>query len=77
MAVTIPTIRNAKQLGTALARMRKESGLTQSALAERAGIKQPTISEIESSRGNPLQSTFFRILSALDLELTVQRRRPE
>ena len=74
MAANLPSIRNAKQLGTVLARIRKQNELTQSELAERAGIQQPTISEIESAHGNPLMSTFFRLISALDLEITIQRR---
>jgi transcriptional regulator with XRE-family HTH domain len=51
-------------------RLRTQSGLTQSQLAERIGISYPRISEIERQEGNPTLATieklanFFNVSSA-------------
>lgn len=46
-------------------RIRQERGLTQQQLAERAGLKQPRIAEIERSDANPTLLTISRIAHAL------------
>lgn len=46
-------------------RIRQERGLTQQQLAERAGLKQPRIAEIERSDANPTLLTISRIAYAL------------
>jgi predicted transcriptional regulator len=43
---------------------RKRAGLTQRALAERAGVAQPTIARIESSALDPSVSSLSRLLRA-------------
>ena len=45
---------------------RKDLGLTQSELAERAGVSQPLIARIEGDDVDPRLSTFTRIIDALE-----------
>ncbi|RBI64430.1 transcriptional regulator [halophilic archaeon] len=45
---------------------RKDLGLTQSELAERAGVSQPLIARIEGDDVDPRLSTFRRIINALE-----------
>ena len=53
-----------------LSEIRKQTGLTQEALAESLGIKQPTLSKLESQSDMQI-STLRRLIEALggDLEL--------
>jgi transcriptional regulator with XRE-family HTH domain len=53
-----------------LSEIRKQTGLTQEALAESLGIKQPTLSKLESQTDMQI-STLRRLIEALggDLEL--------
>jgi len=61
------------RFGIELARFREERGLTQRALAERAGIKQPQLARIE--RGQiPTVPTLARLAGALNITFEV---RPE
>jgi DNA-binding XRE family transcriptional regulator len=53
-------------LGRALRVRRRRAGLTQAALAERAGIRLETLSRIENGRGNPTVGTVKAILDGLD-----------
>jgi HTH-type transcriptional regulator/antitoxin HipB len=48
--------------------------MTQEEVAARAGIAQPTLSNIERGEASVPLSTLLRVLSALDLELVVQPR---
>ena len=45
---------------------RNEVGMTQSALAERAGVSQPLIARVENDDVDPRLSTLRRIVEALD-----------
>lgn len=65
--------RTPTQLGAALRRTRKQRGLSQADLSSRIGKRQATISTLEAA-GNATLDTFFAVLSALDLELTVRPR---
>lgn len=49
-----------------LKKRRTQLGVTQSQLAERAGVSQPLIARIESGSVDPKLSTFRRVLEALD-----------
>lgn len=51
---------------------RKSMGLTQGQLAERAGIGQSMVAQIESGGRVPHLITFVSILSALDMVLRVE-----
>jgi HTH-type transcriptional regulator / antitoxin HipB len=66
--------RSPKQLGTLIRRQRKRLALSQSELGERAGLRQETISLIET--GNPASrlDTLLAVLAALDLELQIAAR---
>jgi transcriptional regulator with XRE-family HTH domain len=57
--------------GDALKRARIRAGLTQHALAARAGTSQATISAYESGRKEPSVTTFGRLLAATGAELAV------
>ena len=63
-----------KQIGTLIRRNRKRLGLSQSELGERAGLRQETISLIET--GNPATrlDTILAVLAALDLEFQMAPR---
>lgn len=50
---------------------RKESGLTQQQLAERAGISQADISKLENGNANPSLKTLQRLASAMDKKLKI------
>lgn len=66
--------RNPKQAGNAIQRARKTLGLTQSQLAAKVGLRQGTISLMES--GNPATKleTLLLVLGALDLQLQIAPR---
>ena len=61
------------QFANAFRERRRKLGLTQEQLAERVGVRQKTVSEIENS-GTARLSTVLRALSELDLELVVRPR---
>ena len=60
--------RDPVQLGHAIRRLRKEGGLTQAKLAKAAGVRQPTISDVEHGK-SALTRVIFQILNALEVEL--------
>ncbi len=66
--------RNEKQIGNIIRRIRKKKGFSQAAIGEKCGLRQGTISVLES--GNPAikMKTFLSVLAALDLELKIQPR---
>ncbi|MDR6841328.1 helix-turn-helix transcriptional regulator [Pseudoxanthomonas sacheonensis] len=66
--------RTPKQIGTTIRRNRKRLGLSQSALGDRVGLRQETISLIET--GNPATrlDTMLAVLATLDLELRIAVR---
>lgn len=67
--------RTPKQIGSIIQRARKTRGWTQSALAELAGLRQGTISIVESGSNTVKLNTLLAILAALDLELLIDPRR--
>jgi transcriptional regulator with XRE-family HTH domain len=56
-------------LGQAVRRLRKEKGMTQEELAQRADLPQTVIARIEAGRREPNWGTVRRISYALDLPL--------
>ena len=54
-----------KLVGDNTARIRKEKGLTQEALAEKSGLSQQYISGLENGQRNPTIVTLFELASAL------------
>lgn len=71
------TAEEAKQRGSAsllkrLVRLRKERGLSQSKLAEKAGLTPAAISKIESNHNiDPAFSTVLALSNALDVPIDV------
>ncbi|WP_417254792.1 helix-turn-helix domain-containing protein [Celeribacter sp.] len=66
--------RTSKQIGAIIQRTRKTRGWTQMELAERAGLRQATISLIESGDRPAKFDTILAVLAALDLEFRVEPR---
>ena len=62
---------NPAQLGARLARLRVGRGLTQTALAARAGIPRPYVNALEAGRHEPTVRTLAALARALDVELAV------
>lgn len=63
------------ELGETIRRLRRETGLTQEEVAEKAGISRPTLSRLEQGRfANVSVRALFIILDILDyeIELTVK-----
>ncbi len=65
--------RTPKQMGDALRRRRRALKMTQKDVATKAGVRQATVSDIESGERGTLR-TLFDILAALDMELTARPR---
>lgn len=69
-------IRAPSQLAQLLIALRRQCGLSQSALAQKAGgISQARISALELNPGRFTLERLLLILAALDLELVVRPRR--
>lgn len=66
--------RTPRQLGAALRRYRTLAGLSQTQLGAKAGLRQATISQIESGHGATRIETLCSLLAALDLEMAVTPR---
>lgn len=66
--------RTTQDLGTALRRARKARNLTQAQLADRAGLWQRTVSNIETGTSGAKLDTIFDLLAALDLEIRLVPR---
>lgn len=61
------------QLGNCLRQRRREFSLTQEKLAAKVGVRQRTVSDLETSAATRL-ATLPRALAALDLELVIRPR---
>jgi HTH-type transcriptional regulator/antitoxin HipB len=66
--------RSPKQIGNIIRRARKHRGWNQTQLADRAGLRQETISLIETGHPAAKLDTLLDILTALDLEFQVAPR---
>lgn len=67
-------VRSPKQLGFAFRNARRAQALTQTDAANRACIRQGTLSQLENGLETTKLKTIMNLLRALDLELTVQPR---
>jgi transcriptional regulator with XRE-family HTH domain len=56
---------------------RRQSGLTQAALAARAGTSQAAISAYESGRRSPSVDTLCRVLDAAGFEVRMRLAKPD
>jgi|ERR1035437_7091354 HTH-type transcriptional regulator/antitoxin HipB len=66
--------RDPRQLGNLIRRARKSRALSQGALGAKAGLRQETISLMESGNSAAKLETILAVLAALDLELRVAPR---
>lgn len=60
--------RDPRQIGNLIRRIRKKQGLSQTQLGEKAGLRQETISLIETGNPSTTLETILSVLAALDLE---------
>lgn len=70
----IELARTPKQIGTIIQRARKKRGWTQAELATRAGLRQATISTIETGGATTKLNSLLAILAALELEFLMGPR---
>ncbi|CUU56338.1 Cupin domain-containing protein [Parafrankia irregularis] len=56
-----------RAIGTAIRAARRRAGMPMTVLAERAGVSQPYLSQLENGRNNPSIQTLYRIANALEL----------
>lgn len=61
------------QLGTCIRERRRQMGMTQEQLAAKVGVRQRTVSDMETSASVRLD-TMLRTLAALDMELVIRPR---
>ena len=64
---------NSTQLGAMVRAQREQRGLTQAELAERARVTRESVSRLESGRDNARLSLVLNVLSALDLDVTLEQ----
>lgn len=64
--------RTPAQLGPILRSIRAECGLTQHDAGAKVGLKQSTVSAVESDSARTSVDTLYKLLSALGLELVVR-----
>jgi HTH-type transcriptional regulator/antitoxin HipB len=69
--------RTPAQLGPILKSIRAQHGLTQRDAGAKVGLKQSTVSAIESSSAHASVDTLYKLLSALGLELVVRDKPSE
>ena len=63
---------DAKHIASALGDVARSKGMTE--VAKKAGLGRQALYSALSETGNPTLETLTALLSALDLELTVQKR---
>ena len=68
-------IRQSIQLGNAIRTGRKALGLTQKELADKAGLRQATISQIETGSHATKIETILRVIAMLDLDIFIGPRK--
>lgn len=62
------------QIGNLVRRARKKRGLSQVELGKKAGLRQETISLIETGNPTAKLETILAVLAALDLEFQIAQR---
>ncbi|EFB70683.1 DNA-binding helix-turn-helix protein [Providencia rustigianii DSM 4541] len=67
-------VTNTRQLSAYMKDVRETNKLSQSKVASKVGIRQDTVSSFELSPDSTKLETFFKILSALNLELDIKPR---
>jgi transcriptional regulator with XRE-family HTH domain len=77
MPGSIKSMETWRELGQAIRDSRREAGLTQEQLAERASLHWTYVSEIETGRKNPSVAVLRRIAIGLDIKLSALIERAE
>ena len=67
-------MRSPKQVGDAIRRRRRSLALRQAELGERSGLRQATISALESGESGTHLGTLFDVLASLNMEAVVRPR---
>ena len=67
-----PEIAARDAIGATLAAARQNRRLSQQAVADGAGIPQAEFSRIENGLGNPTVDTLLKILTTLNLQMTLE-----
>ena len=67
-------VRSAKQLGAIIREKRRSRGMSQQKLADLTGTGQKTISAIENGHEGATLETVFRLLAAMQLEISFSPR---
>jgi len=67
--MTTAQLRSAEDLGAIIALVRKRNGLTQRQLAERLGVSQRYVSELELGKPKIADERYFRLLALLGITL--------
>lgn len=60
-------LRTPEDLGRAVRHMRRDAGLTQQELADRLGVSQRWLSELETGRPKILDARLFDVIAALGI----------
>ena len=66
--------RSPEQIGNVIRRARKKTGMSHAELGEKTGLRQGTISLIESGHPAAKLETILAVLSALNLEFQIHSR---
>lgn len=66
--------RDPRQIGNLIRRARKKQGLSQARLGQKSGLRQETISLIETGNPATTMETILSVLAALDLEFRIVPR---
>jgi HTH-type transcriptional regulator/antitoxin HipB len=66
--------RDPKQIGNIIRRARKKLALSQKVLGDKTGLRQETISLIETGNPSARIETLLNVLAALDLEFQIAPR---
>ena len=66
--------RSPRQLGNLIQRARRQRGLTQTELANLAGLRQEMVSKIETGHDSTRLSALYSLFAALDLDMLVDHR---
>jgi len=66
--------RTSKQIGAIIRRARRNAGLTQADLGKKIGLRQATISKLENGGAATQLGTLLDALTALGLEITIDKR---
>ena len=62
--------------GSLLRNARKEAGMTQAEVAEKIGANKSYISRVENGLTTPTATSFFRIVSAMGMQVQISKASP-